>query len=168
MYQKYRPARYCKSAPRVSHPWIGQGHEFLIRVQSSEPIHTKIPPIILLLWQACCVCTNRHFFRQTGSQAMRELCILSLEGGLVSPKRARITVCSALWPIGRKDFIQVVCLRMRRLDRFLFEAAKNFEGLKKFKIKIKNKYLNIAVDVLSQAYLMVPLSCRSNLAGRYL
>jgi hypothetical protein len=38
---------------------------------------------------------------------------------------------------------------MRRLDRFLFEAAKNFEGLKKFKIKIKNKYLNIAVDVLS-------------------
>jgi hypothetical protein len=33
--------------------------------------------------------------------------------------------------------------------------------------KIKNKK-PIAVDVLFKAYPMVPLSCRSNLAGRYL
>jgi hypothetical protein len=35
----------------------------------------------------------------------------------------------------------------------------------------KSKFKNgkhRAVDVLFQAYLMVPLSCRSNLAGRYL
>ncbi len=69
---------------------------------------------------------------------MRELNILCLEGGLVSPQRARITGCAALWrifsskkelrlPIGRKDSIQAVCRRMRILDGFLYEAEKNFE-----------------------------------------
>jgi hypothetical protein len=37
---------------------------------------------------------------------------------------------------GRKDSIQAVCQRMRRLDGFLYEAAKNFELFSKFKIKI--------------------------------
>jgi hypothetical protein len=30
-------------------------------------------------------------------------------------------------PIGRKDSIQTVCRRMRRLDAFLYLAAQNFE-----------------------------------------
>ncbi len=30
-------------------------------------------------------------------------------------------------PIGRKDSIQTVCQRSRRLEAFLYEAAQNFE-----------------------------------------
>jgi hypothetical protein len=30
-------------------------------------------------------------------------------------------------PIGRKDFIQIVCRRSRRLETFLYEAAQNFD-----------------------------------------
>jgi hypothetical protein len=34
-------------------------------------------------------------------------------------------------PIGRKDFIQIVCRRSRRLETFLYEAAQNFDLLSK-------------------------------------
>jgi hypothetical protein len=55
----------------------------------------------------------------------------------------------------------------RRLDSFLREMAQNFELISYIQDKIKN--INpISVDVLFKAYPMVPLSCRSNLAGRYL
>jgi hypothetical protein len=83
---------------------------------------------------------------------MRERKILCLEGGLVSPKLARITGCAALrrifsskkelrQTIGRKDSIQAICRRIRRLDGFLYEAQKNFELFKKIQDqnkKIKN------------------------------
>jgi hypothetical protein len=49
-------------------------------------------------------------------------------------------------PIGRKDSIQVAW--MRRLDGFLYEAAKSFELFQKFKIKIKKNQQPIAVYVL--------------------
>jgi hypothetical protein len=53
------------------------------------------------------------------------------------------------------------------LDTFLYLAAQNFELFKYSRSKLKN--LNpIAVDVFFKAYPMVPFSCRSNLAGRYL
>ncbi len=45
----------------------------------------------------CAVQTS--IFWQTGPQTMRELYILCLAGGLVSPKRARITGYAALWRI---------------------------------------------------------------------
>jgi hypothetical protein len=47
---------------------------------------------------------------------------------------------------------------------------KRFRTLKSFQIfksELKNQK-HLAVDVLFKAYPMVPLSCRSNLAGRYL
>jgi hypothetical protein len=50
----------------------------------------------------------------------------------------------------------------RRLDQFLYEAAQNFEvfsNIHEGNLKIKNFF---------KAYPLVPLSCRSNLAGRYL
>ncbi len=71
-------------------------------------------------------------------------------------------------PIGRKDSIQTVILTSRRLDSFLYEAAQNFEVFPNIqKGNLKNQK-HIAVDVLFKAYPMVPLSCRSNLAGPYL
>ncbi len=67
------------------------------------------------------------------------------------------------------EHIQTVIQTSRRFDSFLHEAAQNFELLSNtvFKIKNKNKK-NLVVDVLFKAYPMVPLSCRSNRAGRYL
>jgi hypothetical protein len=76
-----------------------------------------------------------------------ELYILCLDGGLVSPKRARITGCAAPWwifssnkvcqPTGRKGSIQAVCRKMlKKLDRFLYEAAKNVNLF--FKIQDQN------------------------------
>jgi hypothetical protein len=44
----------------------------------------------------------------------------------------QIKVCQ---PIGRKESIQAVCRRIRRLEAFLYLAAKNFELFLKFKIK---------------------------------
>ncbi len=71
--------------------------EFLIGVQSSDPLNTKRFPILLLLWQAGCECSNRHLFQRTGLQ---KIFILCLEGMcnvcMVSPKQVRNT--------GRADF----------------------------------------------------------------
>ncbi len=41
---------------------------YLKRVHSSEPLHTKIHLIHLLLRQPGCMGTNRNLFRQTGFQ----------------------------------------------------------------------------------------------------
>jgi hypothetical protein len=70
-------------------------------------------------------------------------------------------------PIGRKDSIQTMIPTSRRMDLFLYEAAQNFEIFSNIKNKLKNQK-PIAVDDLFKAYPKVPLSCRSNLAGRYL
>jgi hypothetical protein len=60
-------------------------------------------------------------------------------------------------PMGRKDSIQTVCRKSRRLDSFLYEAAQNLSLFKYSRLKFKNKN-PIAVDVIFTAYLMVPLS----------
>ncbi len=59
----------------------------------------KTPQILLRLWQTGCMYANRPLFQQTGLQKLRELYIFCLEGGLVSPKRARNTGCAAFWRI---------------------------------------------------------------------
>ncbi len=66
-------------------------------------------------------------------------------------------------PIERKDSVQAVCLRLKRLEAFLYLAAQNFELF--YKIQDQNKKIKkpIAVEDLSEAYLMVPISFRSNL-----
>jgi hypothetical protein len=56
----------------------------------------------------------------------------------------------------------------RKLDSFLYDAAQNFEVFSDIpKVKLKNQNHKV-VDVLFKAYPMIPLSCRSNLAIRYL
>jgi hypothetical protein len=80
-------------------------------------------------------------------------------GGFFHQKKVR-------QPIGKPDSMQTVIRTSSRLDSFLHKAAENFE-LKYSRSKIKN-LKHIAVDVLLKGYPIVPLSCRSNLAGRYL
>jgi hypothetical protein len=53
------------------------------------------------------------------------------------------------------------------LDVFCPKLLRTLNSFKIFKIKIK-KSKTIGVEVLFKAYPMVPLSCRSNLARRYL
>jgi hypothetical protein len=42
--------------------------EYLIRVQSSEPLHAKRPLILLLVPFTVCMCSSRDLFRQTVPQ----------------------------------------------------------------------------------------------------
>jgi hypothetical protein len=58
-----------------------------------------------------------------------------------------------------------MCRRSRRLEAFLYEAAQNFEVF--FNVQGQNKKIKktIGVDVLIKAYPIVPLTCKSDLAG---
>jgi hypothetical protein len=67
-------------------------------------------------------------------------------------------------PIGRKDSVQAVCRRVRRLETFLYLAAQNFELFTKIQDQNSRLKKRIAVDVLFEAYPMIPFSYRSNLA----
>jgi hypothetical protein len=60
-----------------------------------------------------------------------------------------------------------MCLGSRRLEAFLYEAAQNIELFQYSRSTLKIKK-PVEVDVLVKAYPMVPLSCRSDLARRYL
>ncbi len=73
-------------------------------------------------------------------------------------------------PIGSKDSITSRLPKNEEIGGILYLAVKNFElFFSKIKIKIKKfKTYCIAVDVHSETYPMVPLSCRPNLARRYL
>ncbi len=67
-------------------------------------------------------------------------------------------------PIGRKDSIQTMIPTSRI---FVWSGSELWTLLKYSRSKLKNQK-HIAVDVLFKAYLMIPLSGWSNLAGRYL
>jgi hypothetical protein len=70
-------------------------------------------------------------------------------------------------PIGTKDSLQTVIRTSRRMDSFLYEAAQKFEVFSNIQNENQTiKNLPIAFDDYFKAYSMMPLSCRSNLAGR--
>jgi hypothetical protein len=71
-------------------------------------------------------------------------------------------------PIGGKYSRKAMIQTSRRLDSFLHEAAQNFEVFSNIQNSNLKNQKPTAVDVLFKAYPMVPLSCRSNMAGRYL
>ncbi len=74
-------------------------------------------------------------------------------------------------PVWRKKLrflaIQPVIPTSRRIRCFFVFGSELWSLLKNSKSKLKNQK-PLAVDVLFQAYSMVPLSCRSNLVGWYL
>ena len=92
----------------VSEQWCWD--EFKGTIQSSEPLHTKIPLILPLLLQTGFMGKNCNIFRQTGFQK---------------------------------------CVRVNN-------SSLDYDQDKK----------PLAVNVISEAYPMIPLSWRSNLAGR--
>jgi hypothetical protein len=51
---------------------------------------------------------------------------------------------------------------MRRLEALLYLVAQNFELFSKIQDQNKKDKKPVEVDVLSKAYLIIPLLCRSN------
>ena len=68
----------------------------------------------------------------------------------------------------RLEHIQTVNRTSRRIrGLFALSGSELWSCFKNSRSKIKN-WKHIAVDVLLKGFSMIPLSCRSNLAGRYL
>jgi hypothetical protein len=84
----------------------------------------------------------------------------------LQPKEQLMSLRHFWCKVQRFDHMQTLIQTSRRLDSFLHETAQNFELLSNIQDQINQK--PIVVDVLFKAYPMVLLSCRSNLAGRYL
>ncbi len=145
------------------------------QLPSSEPIRAKRPLILLLV-------RITIFFAEKCSK-MRKRYQLFFGMRLVSKEFHHSAIKTKIEQkfggffhqikvpqlIGRQDSMQTMIRTSRRLDSILHEAAQNFEVflLKYIGVKLKN-LKPIAVDVLLKAFPMRPLSCRFNLAGRYL
>jgi len=71
-------------------------------------------------------------------------------------------------PIGRQDSMQTVIQQAGGWIHFCIKRLLSLNSYQIFKIKNKKFKKHKAVDVLLKGYPMVALSCRSNLAGRYL
>jgi hypothetical protein len=145
------------------------------RLQSSEPLHTKIHLILLLLRPDGLYGYKPQSFPHNQPPKIRESQQLFYGGRLMSKIfeefqhhaiQTKIVQHFGVFfhqikvrhPIRRKDSIQVVCRRMRRLEAFLYGSAQNFELNSKLQDqneKIKKK--PIVVDVLSEAFPMIPL-----------
>jgi hypothetical protein len=67
-----------------------------------------------------------------------------------------------------QHFSRKICQKTRRLEAFLNLSAQNCLLFTKTQYQNKKIKTFCRVDDLSEAYPMIPFSCRSNLAGRYL
>jgi hypothetical protein len=111
--------------------------KYFKRLQSPEPLHAELNPILLLVRITVCMCSSRDLFRQTVfHKCGRGInCSLgcSLHPSFRNPQQNR----APLWwifyqitvrqPIGRQDSMQPVIRTSRRLGSILHEAAQNFE-----------------------------------------
>ncbi len=153
----------------------------MIRVQSSEPLHANMNPTSCLF----------------GSRSERILSSYWLAHFHLMKKSTKVHLYFGLH-CGMMDFFtyepqskeQLICLphfwstvrqkrsrfeNMQTVNRtsrwirglFAWSGSELWSLFKNSKPKLKNGK-HIADDVLFQAYPMVPLSCRSNLTGRYL
>ncbi len=152
--------------------------ECLRRVQSSEPLHAIMNPT-LLVWITVCMCPNRDLFRRTVLQKCVRDINCSLDYGswvknsnipYPNQNRAspwRIFSSNKSAPANRKTAFHANCDPNKQEIRFVFawSGSELWSLFKYSRGKLKNQK-PIAVDVLFKAYPMVPLSCRSNLAGR--
>jgi hypothetical protein len=112
--------------------------EFLKKLQSSEPLHTKMHLILLNVGITGCMGTNHNLFRRTVLQKL--FLGLRLVSRIFEEKQQYaiqtkieqhfgrfFQQIKVRQPIGRKDSKQTVIPTSRRLDLFLYEAAQNFE-----------------------------------------
>jgi hypothetical protein len=116
----------------------------LKRVQSYDPLNTKMHLILLFLWTTVCMCTNRDLFCRTvllkcerGQQLLFGLRLVSrmFEENQRPAIQTKIEqhfggffhLIKVRQPIGRDDSKQTVIPTSRRLDSLLYEAGQNYE-----------------------------------------
>jgi hypothetical protein len=141
--------------------------EYLIRVQNSELLHAKMNPTSSLFGSRFAFTQTSIFSAKPCSKNAEETSIV-LGLRLMSKEVQHPTIqtkeeqhffhqINVSQPIGRHDSMQNGIRTSRRWDSF-----SNIS-----RVKLKN-LKPIVIDVLFKTYPMAPLSCRSNLAGRYL
>jgi hypothetical protein len=125
--------RVVRTSTAIEFRFFNFDLEYLKRVQSSEPLNTKMHLILLLVWTTVCMCTSRDLFRQTllqkcgtGQQLLIGLQIVSrmFEENQQSAIQTKIEQhvgrffqqIKVRQPIGRKDSKQTVIPTSRRLD----------------------------------------------------
>ncbi len=137
--------------------------------------------VLLPVGIAGCMVTNRNLFRQTGLQKCGKVNNWSLDCGLWvqnsniphpnqnSATFWRIFSSNKHVPANRKKgfYTNHNPNKQEVGFNFVWSGSELWSLFKYSKVKVKNQK-HKAVDVLFQAFPMVPLSCRSNLAGRYL
>jgi hypothetical protein len=123
-------------------------------VQSSEPVQTKIPPILPLLWQTGCVCTAQTAifyakpvskFQHPSIQTILVPCLQNWEHGLKTanhypnlnkteelPQSSEYDLYDIFLKLNMDEimacrYTNCVCRRSLRLEAFLYLAAHNFE-----------------------------------------
>ncbi len=118
-----------------------------------------------------------HFYLM--KKSAKELLYFGLECGMMKfftfkpqPKEQLISLphfwSTVQWKRSRFEHMQTVIRTSRRIrGLFAWSGSELGSFFKYSALKLKNQK-PIAVDVLFKAYPMVPPSCRSNLAGRYL
>jgi hypothetical protein len=187
---------YCKGIVRpdwiymrvvpLDRPWksfwfLNFTLEYLKRLQSSELLHTKINPTSCLSGSrfACRILSSywlAHFYLMKKSAKLLCSILVWIAGCWNLHSKAvvqrTIDVSPALLEHGSTKKIAVSTCKPWSKQvggwiTFCMKRLRTFKSYQIFKIKIKN-LKPIAVHVFFKAYPMVPLSCTSNLAGRYL
>ncbi len=145
--------------------------------QVLTPLHAKKPLILLLVQITVCMCSNRDHFSRTVLQKYGRDINCSLDCGLwikripsfrnPNQNRAelwRIFSSNKSAPANRKKGFYA----NQQAGGWIQFCMKQLRTLKSFKIFKSEMKKPIAVDLPLKAYPMIPLSCRSNLARRYL
>ncbi len=150
---------------RVDRLW--KGHQLLqifyfsflilIRVQSSEPLHAKMNPTSYLFGSRFACAQTAIFSAQPCSKNAGETSILQRIFSII--KRATDKRKTRFYTNHDPNKHEVGYI-------FAWSGSKLWILFKYSRVNFKNQK-PIAVDVLFKAYPMVPLSCRSNLAGRF-
>ncbi len=123
--------------------------EYLKRRKSSEPLHKWIQPLACLDHGLYRILSGGFLFVE---KIRWRLHYFGLDSGMLeySTHKEQLLTFRHFWST----------VRQKRL-RFFAHTNRDL------KLKLKNQK-PIAVDDIFKDYLMIPLSCRSNLAGRYL
>jgi hypothetical protein len=125
--------------------------EYFKRLQSPEPLHAELNPILLLVRITVCMCSSRDLFRQTrfacaqaaiffakpyslnAGEASIDLWVAAcIHHSAIQTKLERHSVgffhqITVRQQIGRPDSMQPKIRTSRRLGSILHEAAQNFE-----------------------------------------
>ncbi len=155
---------------------------WIFKTTSSEPLHAKRPLILLLVRFTVCMCSSRDLFRQTVLHKCGRDISCSLDCGLHVKKNPSFRKPNqnraALWrifspsnsaPANRKTGFYASREPNKQEVGFIFawSGSELWTLIKYSRSNIKN-WKHIAVDDLLKGFPMIPLSYRSNLAGRYL